>query len=391
MFNEVKRVLRDDGTLWLNLGDSFAGSHGWKQTIQEKNPGTGGGENKDLRKVAQRNDEGYKPKDLMGVPWAVAFALQNAGWYLRADIIWQKGACMPESVEDRPVRAHEYIFLLSKSPKYYYDHIAVREEASTSSLKRISKKTFDSQKGGPKDYANGINPSRSARKALENFAQNPGRNQRDVWLINPGSGHWEYCKKCDTLFDHKERSQIEKSEVDGEQVRKCICGAIDGWVDHFAVFPIELPIRCIMAGTSEHGCCSKCGAPYKRISKRVGGAPTSMAEREDLGLDRKPSTFGAPVDETETGLRGQRSWRPPAGAGTHTIETVDWQATCSCNAEVVPCTVLDPFSGSGTSGIAAVSLGRDYVGCELSQDYAQASLARIKRAKQEVLKEGAVA
>ncbi|WP_374711965.1 DNA-methyltransferase [Symbiobacterium terraclitae] len=120
VFREVRRVLKDDGTLWLNIGDSYtSGGRTWRAP-DKKNP---------ARAMSIRPDtpEGLKPKDLIGVPWRLAFALQNDGWYLRSDIIWHKPNAMPESVKDRPTRCHEYVFLFSKSEKYYYDYQAVRE------------------------------------------------------------------------------------------------------------------------------------------------------------------------------------------------------------------------------------------------------------------------
>lgn len=119
VFAQVRRVLKEDGTLWLNIGDSYtSGGRTWRAT-DKKNP---------VRAMSVRppTPEGLKPKDLIGVPWLLAFALQKEGWYLRADIIWNKPNCQPESVKDRPTRSHEYIFLFSKSEHYRYDHTAVR-------------------------------------------------------------------------------------------------------------------------------------------------------------------------------------------------------------------------------------------------------------------------
>ncbi len=123
IFREVRRTLRDDGTLWLNIGDSYtSGGRAWRDS-DRKNP---------ARAMSYRppTPEGLKPKDLIGVPWRLAFALQEDGWYLRSDIIWYKPNCQPESVKDRPTRAHEYVFLFSKSERYYYDHEAIREQAN---------------------------------------------------------------------------------------------------------------------------------------------------------------------------------------------------------------------------------------------------------------------
>lgn len=121
VFDQVRRVLTDDGTVWLNLGDSYTSGNRGYRAPDKKNP---------VRAMSYRakTPEDLKPKDLVGIPWRVAFALQKAGWYLRSDIIWEKPNCMPESVKDRPTRSHEYLFLLSKSLRYYYDYQSIREE-----------------------------------------------------------------------------------------------------------------------------------------------------------------------------------------------------------------------------------------------------------------------
>jgi site-specific DNA-methyltransferase (cytosine-N4-specific) len=122
VFREVRRVLSDDGTFWLNIGDSFtSGGRTWRDD-DAKNKGRG-------MSYRAPTPEGLKPKDLIGVPWRIAFALQEDGWYLRTDIIWNKPNCQPESVRDRPTRSHEFVFLFSKSEKYFYDHEAVKEPA----------------------------------------------------------------------------------------------------------------------------------------------------------------------------------------------------------------------------------------------------------------------
>ena len=168
VFREVKRVLREDGTLWLNLGDSYAKS--------ESNIGA---------KI--KIQHGLKPKDLVGIPWRVAFALQADGWYLRSDIIWHKPNPMPESVTDRPTKAHEYIFLLSKSQRYYYDHEAVKEEAvnkgkivqcglnSRANVDRVPGESLKQDLVGNRRYA-GFN-ERWANKPVE------GRSKRTVWTV----------------------------------------------------------------------------------------------------------------------------------------------------------------------------------------------------------------
>ncbi len=133
VFREVRRVLAPDGTLWLNIGDSYtSGNRTWRD-IDKKNPARG-------MSYRPPTPEGLKPKDLIGVPWRLAFALQADGWYLRSDIIWNKPNCQPESVKDRPTRCHEYVFLLTKSEKYYYDYDAIKEPAN-GSVEKKNKRT----------------------------------------------------------------------------------------------------------------------------------------------------------------------------------------------------------------------------------------------------------
>ena len=209
VFRDVRRVLRDDGTLWLNLGDSYA------STVK----GSGGagksrlGPNRDLQNIGHQKFEprrfdmqGLKPKDLIGIPWRVAFALQADGWYLRSDIIWAKPNPMPESVKDRPTSAHEHIFLLSKKVSYFYDAAAVREEMSPASAARYAY-AF----GGAKNEALRAGDKRTAVVGTREVTD--GRNMRNVWTIPT-------------------RPFPEA---------------------HFATFPPELAERCIIAGCPAGG------------------------------------------------------------------------------------------------------------------------------------------
>lgn len=203
IFREVRRVLRDDGTLWVNLGDSYA-----------RNPGRGvkfQGGNRDIkdRQSAEGNrgpeiPPGLKEKDLVGIPWMVAFALRSDGWYLRSDIIWHKPNCMPESIKDRPSRCHEYVFLLSKSPRYYYDHEAIKEPASESFISDSRWKTGstpENDKGFKNsakfDGKNALKQDGHGRRhggfnARWDEGERTGsvpetRNKRDVWTISPAN------------------------------------------------------------------------------------------------------------------------------------------------------------------------------------------------------------
>ena len=169
VFSEVKRVLTKDGTLWLNLGDSYAGN--CSRTSSGR-----AGMGKEREGIYSRLGDGLKSKDLVGIPWRVAFALQADGWYLRQDIIWHKPNPMPESVTDRCTKSHEYIFLLSKSPKYYYDHEAVKEKCSEATIERF-KQDIESQTGSNRvPFKNNGN--------IKAVGDGELRNKRSVWTVN---------------------------------------------------------------------------------------------------------------------------------------------------------------------------------------------------------------
>jgi len=208
VFREVKRVLRDDGTLWLNLGDSYAMSS--IRGGNKKFSGNVGAHNhydKSIKKGKRNIPEGIKPKDLIGIPWRVAFALQADGWYLRQDIIWHKPNPMPESVTDRCTKAHEYIFLLSKSPKYYFDNEAIKEDAKqTIKSNRVGKKERVDYRplGTIKDVVTGSDKT---------TVRTNKRNKRSVWTVTT----------------------------------KPFKGA------HFATFPMDLIDPCVLAGCPIHG------------------------------------------------------------------------------------------------------------------------------------------
>ena len=192
VFSCVKNILADDGTLWLNIGDSYAGNNS-----QASNNGRAGFGNARER-VVNRTGEGLKTKDLIGIPWMLAFALRADGWYLRQDIIWHKPNPMPESVTDRCTKAHEYIFLMSKSPKYYYDSDAIKEDAISAGTVSAS---FKGRQGGADYHAQSGGIGSDAKEYAN-------RNKRSVWTV-----------------------PVKPYE-----------GA------HFAVFPTDLIEPCILAG-----------------------------------------------------------------------------------------------------------------------------------------------
>jgi DNA modification methylase len=182
VFAQVWRVLRDDGTCWLNLGDSYAQDSKWGGASGGKNYTSAAGEMPRTKRAS-----GLKDKDLIGIPWRVAFALQDAGWYLRSDIIWNKPNCMPESVRDRPTRAHEYVFLLTKSARYFYDADAIAEAAAPRDLSSSTFKREGSKRGIPLVPGN---PSATHRADRPDTLPAETRNKRTVWSIptQPYSG-----------------------------------------------------------------------------------------------------------------------------------------------------------------------------------------------------------
>ncbi len=159
LFSKVKRVLKDDGILWLNIGDSYtSGNRTWRDA-DKKNPG---------RAMVYRppTPEGLKPKDLIGVPWKIAFALQNDDWYLRSDIIWNKPNCQPESVKDRPTRSHEYIFMLTKNEKYYYDYQSIQEITADNTGKKNKRTVWNINTEGFKGAHFAVFPTELVRTCL---------------------------------------------------------------------------------------------------------------------------------------------------------------------------------------------------------------------------------
>jgi len=259
VFREVRRVLRDDGTVWLNYGDCYAGS----TTGADRPPEPGHTHEDDGRvKTGQENkhrrpDTGLKPKDLVGMPWRIAFALQADGWYLRSDIIWSKPNPMPESVTDRPTRAHEYIFLLTKRPRYYCDADAIREEQTGNAHSRGKGLTPKSAPEG-----SNIRAKESWHLSTRDVEVPRGRNRRTVWEITP--------------------QPMPEA--------------------HFATFPEALVEPCIKAGTSEIGACSQCGAPQRRsvLSQSTGSGDHRSVPGQD-----KP--FSIPRGEY---LRLTTGWQP---------------------------------------------------------------------------------
>lgn len=238
VMREVHRCLRPDGTLWLVLGDSFAANRTY-QVPDSIGVDPGG-------KLAIRVPAALKPKDLVGIPWRVAFALQADGWWLRSDVVWHKPNAMPESVRDRPTRSHEFVFLLAKSRRYFYDDFAVREPdggfSSGNGYRRPHRLSYGERGQGRRWHPGG------------------GRNRRSVWSI----------------------------------ATQCFGG------EHFATFPEALVELCLLAGTSP-AACRRCGAPWRRVvssrrlldgRREIGGGWTDETAEARSGRAPKPTGYG---------------------------------------------------------------------------------------------------
>jgi DNA modification methylase len=319
VFREVRRVLRDDGTLWLNLGDSYAGSWGAQghRITESDDPSWHSSQIKNHPKRASKTGSikqpGIKAKDLIGIPWRVAFALQADGWYLRQDIVWSKPNPMPESVTDRCTKAHEYLFLLTKSPRYHFDAAAIAEPVAEASIARLSQ-DVEAQNGSARvsGKTNGTMKAvgrPQARRAAE-LAREKGLTQAHIDAIR-SSGIADVGKALVTTAgagrntDEVKRLAAEAKEALGGYYREFLMGGTRNkrsvWTvatmpfkeAHFATFPPELVEPCILAGC-------------------------------------------------------------PAGG-----------------------TVLDPFGGAGTTGLVADRLQRNAILLELNPDYAAMAERRI--------------
>lgn len=323
VFRAVRRVLRSDGVAWVNMGDCYAGAG------YSNHENTGGALRTQGGKQHHSSGTGLKPKDLVGMPWRLAFALQSDGWWLRSDVIWSKPNPMPESVTDRPTKAHEYVFLLTKSARYFYDADAVREPHAEVSLARARRNRY----GGK---YNGSDPAEHGRlKAGANYGPDgdpdkvcspAGRNLRTVW------------------------------EIATQPFREA----------HFATFPEKLVEPCILAGTSERGCCPECGAPWRRVTEtryenpgnRTTNGPRSLAQRHET-----------------PGFESRKEKR---------VSTTGWDAVCDHGHDPVPCTILDPFGGSGTTAVVATRHGRRAILIELNPEYAEIAVRRIEAGEAEL-------
>lgn len=379
VFREVRRVLRIDGTLWLNMGDSYNGQGARLPSIQA---------NGDLSYRAGGNAinvTGLKPKDLVGIPWMLAFALRADGWWLRQDIIWSKPNPMPESVTDRCTKAHEYLFLLTKSARYYYDQEAIKEAATSDDMRRpYTSEGAWQLDGRPLEQRHGGEPRKI--KMPDGWDTGAGghgtyhRNGREKGQYRTVEGAGRAAgNKTHKLVTEYERSaseehrtaaglmKIAEAAYPTRNKRSVWTIATQPFPEaHFATFPEKLVEPCILAGTAEYGCCAQCGAPWQRtVEKRFVRQQNVSAEKGVRGA------------ETQKPMDASNGWQGFPRGMTAT-QTMDWQPSCSCGREAMPCIVLDPFVGSGTTGVVALRLGREFIGVELNPEYVAMAQRRIE-------------
>jgi len=355
VFREVRRVLRNDGTLWLNLGDSYAASMNGRFRNGHGNIASPYNTHTD-REGLKLDCGNLKPKDLAGIPWRVAFALQADGWWLRQDIIWHKPNPMPESVTDRCTKAHEYLFLLTKSARYYYDAEAVSEPASYADCGRPSKVRGEFvPKGEPL-------PGRVPFRAVTQT-----RNRRSVWTITT----------------------------------KPYSGA------HFAVMPADLVEPCVKAGSRAAGKRCDCDEVIRTpLGDGESNDPTMQTGRAGMNRVRRDNEGTRLITVREQRGHAEQMRASPhrermeaeagsafahyirtdsSGARPLPLELLNRWTAAGWITPVDPCghpegepdTVLDPFAGSGTTLAVALNLGRHAVGCELNADYAKLAEERI--------------
>jgi len=355
VFRGVRRVLRDDGVVWLNYGDSY-------------NANTGAGFNGDAKRPAEARETvgrggltaaGLKPGNLVGVPWRVALALQADGWVLRQDVIWHKPSPMPESVRNRCTKAHEYVFLLAKRRDYFYDAEAIKEtvkgelrSTSWEERKAAGASGGDLEQGVSRNHGNGLSHDLGGAGGKS--------NKRSVWTVSsqgyPGA--------------------------------------------HFATFPPRLIEPMIKAGTSEYGCCAACRTPWRRVTseeKLRRERPNEYVKYADTSHEKK--NRGVNGQKPQGGwdalrVKDKAARRADVNACANTVAgvavtTVGWEPGCECGEGVVPCVVLDPFMGSGTVADVCVDLGRRAWGVELNEGYVRKN--QIPRVEGALMRRGSTA
>jgi DNA modification methylase len=412
VFNEVRRVMKPSATLWLNYGDCYATSPNGRSAAdtkaagnddrtfrdkpfstvgeiyspnhesgdrrggdckQQRNEGsnhpgrivaiggkriTAGEEREDVDvggwgksddSIRWRGGGYLKPKDLCMIPNRLAIALQEAGWYVRSEIVWHKPNPMPESIKDRPGTSHEKVWLLSKQDRYFYDADAVAEPLAQSSVWRLAQ-DLESQTGSTR--ANGGQKTNGNMKAVG--GQKPHSKEYGRKIIDGDS---------DLSAEGTSGAGFAPREA-GRNLRNVWTIPTASFSDaHFATFPPALAERCIKAGSSEAGACVCCGAPWRRQTETTYDNPGNRTTNGPRSTDNRAQTAGFAV-------RLEKN-----------VKTLGFAPTCDCpDASPIPSRILDIFGGAGTTALVAAQLGRTTTLIELNPEYATLARARIEAA-----------
>lgn len=385
IFRAVRRVLRSDGTLWVNIGDAYATSPNGRSAADQKAAGTddrtmrdkpistvsrvGKSGNKGNRGAdfdgphRSGNDPTFKAKDRLLMPARLAIALHADGWWLRDEIVLAKLNPMPSSVKDRTCPAHEMLYMFSKKARYYYDSQAIAEPIAEASVARYAQPTIDMQDGGAKQdhYESGFTGQRARSRRPNEIIKDLARQHKRQpagWDQQTGIAH--------STIEHNAGDRSPPTTGDNtwtsRRRRSVWSHATEPYPGaHFATAPTAWVEPCVLAGTSAKGVCSKCGAPWTRHTSTRYENPGNRTTNGPRSVENR---VFAP------GFEQRREAR---------TETLGWSPSCSCPDNVpVPATVLDPFMGAGTTCIVAESLGRDSIGIELNPQYADMARARIR-------------
>jgi DNA modification methylase len=398
VFREIRRVLRPDGVCWVNMGDSYAaqggGGEGRMMELYPNDPSRWNGVHAHAGHGQISGGGGKRPslppKNLMMMPARLALALQADGWWLRSMLPWLKRSAMPESVTDRPASAVEYVFLLTKSARYFFDSEAVKRGAIAEPQNRFTSMA-DQPKGAARTAA-GIQ-----NVALGGGGTTSSRNMRNSDLFYDSLEPEPVAKPLaprHTKEERKARGEPNGSWRSPANVGTYCASGLGAWdggssgaplglicsdageplaLDvnpqafsgaHFACFPEKLVSPLIRAGTSQYGCCAACGAPWRRQTE-AGAITASGGKGARYQTARLDSSYSpGTADDVMTALARV---------------TTGWAAGCACQAAVVPCVVLDPFMGSGTVGLVCDRLQRDAIGIELSDAYGAMATGRVEQ------------
>ncbi len=414
VFRLCRDLLADDGVMFLNLGDSYAAS-GRGGNPTEATSGLQGGQASQQASMVRRAmpaTTGLKHKDLVGIPWMVAFALRADGWYLRQDIIWAKPNPMPESVRDRCTKAHEYIFMLSKSAKYYYDAAAIAEPLASASVERLSQPNLENQIGSDRvpGKTNGNMKASWKGSSFDRGKTGEMKHTRGGTVKYDGS---DKPYTGESTKDYEAGGAQDASATKARIVDRILSGEISTrnkrsvWTvttkpfkgAHFATFPPDLIKPCILAGCPPAG--KRCDCDVVIDSPLGEGEisdPSMTTGRAGMNRPRRPNEGTRPItrreqrwnaEEMRNSIRREAMKEIAGEAFAHYIRTdtsgarplpaalrdefmskgwITEAPPCDCPVEP-PGVVLDPFMGSGTTAQVAQNLGRQYIGCELNPGY----------------------